>query len=41
MLIVKLAVDHLYGEITVHQAIAGDVFDCVFCAVLFPTRRLG
>ena len=28
-------------ETAVHLAVAGGVFDCVFCAVLFPTRCLG
>ena len=40
MLNVRLAGDHLYGEIAVHLAVAGDVFDGVFYAVLFPTRCL-
>ena len=32
----------LVWEITVHLAVAGDVFDGVlFCAVIFPTRCLG
>ena len=42
MLSVRLAGDHLYGEMAVHQAVAGDVFHSVlFCAVLFLTRCLG
>ena len=28
-------------ETAVHLAVAGGVFDGVFCAVLFPTRCLG
>ena len=28
-------------EIAVHLAVACDVYDGVFCAVLFPTRCLG
>ena len=39
---VRLAGDHLYGELVVHLAVAGDVFDgTLFCAVLFPMRCLG
>ena len=41
MLNVRLAGDHLYGEIAVHLAVAGDVFDCTFCDVRLPTRCLG
>ena len=41
MLNVKLADDHLYGEIAVHLAVADDIFDLSFCAVPFPERRLG
>ena len=28
-------------RIAVHLAVAGDIFDGVFCAVIFPTRCLG
>ena len=38
---VRLAGGHLYWETAVHLAVAGGVFDGVFCAVLFPTRCLG
>ena len=39
---VRLAGGHLYGkETAVYLAVAGGVFDGVFCAVLFPTRCLG
>ena len=31
----------LVWEIAVHLAVAGGVFDGVFCVVLFPTRCLG
>ena len=31
----------LVWETAVHLAVAGGVFDGVFCAVLFPTRCLG
>ena len=34
---VRLAGGHLW-ETAVHLAVAGGVFDGVFCAVLFPTR---
>ena len=37
MLNVRLASDHLYEKNAVHQAVAGDVYGGVFCAVLFPT----
>ena len=34
---VRLACDHLYGEIAVHLAVAGDVFNGVFlCCPFFP-----
>ena len=37
MLNIRLAGDHLYGEMPVHLAVAGVVFDGVMlCAVLFP-----
>ena len=36
MLTVRLADDHLYGEIAVHPAVAGDVFDGVFLCCFFP-----
>ena len=35
MLIVRLAGDHLYLEIAVHLAVAGDVFDGVFLCCPF------
>ena len=38
LLNVRLACDHLFA---VHLAVACDVYDGVFCAVLFPTRCLG
>ena len=38
---VILAGGHLYGKTAVHLAVAGGVFDGVFCAVLFPPRCLG
>ena len=38
---VRLAGD-MYGKITVHLDVAGDVFSSVlFCAVRLPTRCLG
>ena len=40
MLIVRLTGDNLY-EIVIYLAVAGDVFDGVFCAVLLPSRCLG
>ena len=33
--------DRPVWEIAVHLAVACDVYDGVFCAVLFPTRCLG
>ena len=41
MLNVRLAGDHLNGEIAVHLAVACDVFDGAFCAVPLPTKCLG
>ena len=40
MLYVRLAGGPLVWETTAHLAVAGGVFDGVFCAVLFPTRCL-
>ena len=37
---VRLPGGDLYGK-RVHLAVAGGVFDGVFCPVLFPTRCLG
>ena len=39
MLNVRLAGDHLCGKITVHLAVAGDVFDGAFLGC--PMRCLG
>ena len=36
MLVVRLAGDHLYGEITLNLAVAGDVFDGVLLCSPFP-----
>ena len=38
---VRLAGGPPVWETVVHLAVAGGVFDGVFCAVLFPTRCLG
>ena len=38
---VRLAGGHLYGKQLFYLAVAGGVFDGVFCAVPFPTRCLG
>ena len=40
MLYVSLAGDHLYEEIAVHLAEAGDVYYGVFLCCHFPTRYL-
>ena len=37
MLNVRIAGDYLYKKL----AVAGDVYDGFFCAVLFPMRSLG
>ena len=36
MLNVRLAGNHLYGDMVVHLAVAYDVFDCILFSVLFP-----
>ena len=38
---VRLVGGHLYWKQLFHLAVAGGVFDGVFCAVLFPTGCLG
>ena len=40
MLKVTQAGDNLYGKIAIHLAVADNVFDGSFCAVIFPTRCL-